>query len=124
MTTPLPARSVPRIDAVNASSGTFARSMTTASSAVFKSNATSAVRGCNSRGNDHCVDSAIDFRCRCGNCGRDRLDVTPSAGSKFGDPFGRGLTVTHKKDYCPLDGHSQLVGTAGHRPESLIIPAG
>ena len=44
ITTPLPPRSVPRIDAVNASSGTTDRSTATASSVGFRSNATSLAR--------------------------------------------------------------------------------
>ena len=59
MTTPLPERSVPRIDAVNDSSGMSARSITTASSAGLRSNARSAALGWSSAGNDHCVDSGI-----------------------------------------------------------------
>src|SRR5262249_21742860 len=46
ITMPLPKRSVPKIDAVNASSGTSARSATTASKADFRSKPTSFCAGC------------------------------------------------------------------------------
>src|SRR4051812_35453165 len=61
MTTPLPVRSVPRIDAVNASSATSTRSATTALSAVVRSNETSLLLGCSSEGNAQCVDSATSL---------------------------------------------------------------
>ena len=45
------------IDAVNASSGTSARSATTASSADLRSNDSSLCAGCNCEGNDQRLDS-------------------------------------------------------------------
>src|SRR5258706_8450929 len=59
MITPLPMRSVPRIPAVKASSGTSARNNTSESSAVSRSNETAAGSGCISRGNAQLPDSAM-----------------------------------------------------------------
>src|SRR4051812_35555211 len=53
ITTPLPMRSVPRMGAVNASSGTADRIITTASSAASRSNFQSSGRGRISAGKDH-----------------------------------------------------------------------
>src|SRR6476661_7299833 len=58
-TTPLPTRSVPRICAVNASSGISARSCTTASSAPSRSKRQSSGRGRISAGNCQSLFSAI-----------------------------------------------------------------
>ena len=94
ITTPLPVRSVPSIDAVNASSGTSARSPTTLSSADLRSNATSPCVGCNAGGNAQRVRSVTNWpfgaiarqrrhalaRDQCyrtpGGCGRRRDDLT------------------------------------------------
>src|SRR6267378_1659277 len=61
MTTPLPMRSVPRMPAVNASSGTSARSNTIESSAPSRSNRASSVLGCISGGNAQLLRSDIRF---------------------------------------------------------------
>src|SRR4051812_45716203 len=63
ITIPLPARSVPRMDAVKASSGTSDRSCTTASSTGSSSKRNSSCRGCTSFGNAQLPCSAIR-RCR------------------------------------------------------------
>ena len=57
ITTPLPARSVPKIEAVNASLGISARTATTDASARSRSNAHSSGRGCAVSGIAHSVSS-------------------------------------------------------------------
>src|SRR5882762_186422 len=61
MTTPLPIRSVPRIPAVNASSGTSARSSTIESSAASRSKRDSSGLGCISGGNAQSLRSPMGF---------------------------------------------------------------
>src|SRR5262245_12010584 len=60
MTTPLPIRSVPSMPAVNASSGTSARSRTSESSAPSRSNLVCSTLGCISGGNDQLLRSAME----------------------------------------------------------------
>src|SRR5712675_1231488 len=61
MTTPLPIRSVPSMPAVNASSGTSARSSTIESSAASRSKRDSSGLGCISGGNAQLLRSAMGF---------------------------------------------------------------
>src|SRR5258708_1729859 len=60
MTMPLPARSVPRMDAVKASSGISERNCTTASSAGSRSNRNSSCCGCTPLGNAQLPCSAMN----------------------------------------------------------------
>src|SRR2546427_400702 len=61
MTTPLPIRSVPRIPAVKASSGTSERNSTIESSAASRSKRNSSALGCISGGNAQLLRSAMGF---------------------------------------------------------------
>src|SRR6266571_2561873 len=61
MTTPLPTRSVPRIPAVKASSGTSERNSTIESSAASRSKGDSSALGCISGGNAQLLKSAMGF---------------------------------------------------------------
>src|SRR5436190_7402504 len=95
MTMPLPVRSVPRIDAVNASSGTSTRSATTALSAVVRSNETSLLFGCSSEGNAQCVDSATSliFQDRATSPASGHLTRTAHAGRHLGIVAGTTFPV-------------------------------
>src|SRR5882762_10135124 len=81
MTTPLPMRSVPRIPAVKASSGTSERKSTIESSAASRSKRNSSALGCISGGNAQLLRSAMGFpaKSRPSFYGRARLRVSSRA---------------------------------------------
>src|SRR6266850_5434699 len=81
ITTPLPIRSVPRIPAVKASSGTSERNSTIESSAASKSKRNSSALGCISGGNAQLLRSAMGFpaKSRPSFYGRARLRVSSRA---------------------------------------------
>src|SRR2546425_1008486 len=81
MTTPLPIRSVPRIPAVKASSGTSERKSTIESSAASRSKRNSSALGCISGGNAQLLRSAMGFpaKSRPSFYGRARLRVSSRA---------------------------------------------
>src|SRR5437879_9796831 len=81
MTTPLPIRSVPRIPAVKASSGTSERKSTIESSAASRSKRNSSALGCISGGNAQLLRSAMGFPAKSPPSfyGRARLRVSSRA---------------------------------------------
>ena len=134
MTTPLPVRSVPRIDAVNASSGTSARSATTAFIVAARSKRTSAAFGCRLGGNAQwfgighgSVGAKRDGRMN-GQVSDGRADACRSRvrrrrlGARTRPPCGPGALIL--RDSCRIRARPEIPAMSRHRnPHPATVAA-
>ena len=88
MTTPLPVRSVPSTDAVNASSATSTRMRDDGVERALRSNATSPLFGCSSEGNAQCVCSAMRAEVASDRVQADRCYARPARARSLGHRRG------------------------------------